>query len=234
MKIQHPAITITIGFLATFCFILILVSVWIVKVRDNAKVSSDAAVRNLEDIRKEYAELFYILDAYDEESRTRIIRETLRFFIETAAPSDLGLRVVEAYARNFHPLIAKRLLSDVQYTQGIKQMLSFANLHGRIRTPDLIILMAGWSMTDPNEQAVYCRQLTAAANYSGLKPDEMIRILTESLPSINLLKWSPVAAIEAIGTIASNKSDQRSKVAAPIEAIWALAHPFQRKDSTSP
>lgn len=228
----HPRnpIWFIIASLAIPCIILLAGISFITTSRDNAKTSSDAAVRRFDETRKKFAELFYILDAYDEESRVRIMRETFTFFAQAAIPSELGLPVIETYTREFKSLVDKRVLTQQQYDQGLYYILSYAVLHGRTRTPDLIRLLAGWRIIAPEEQAILCRQITAASRYSGLKPDEMIGILTEGLPTIKAMRWSPIQAIEAIATMAVDEPDQRSKVRMPTIGLRALIHPFEKNN----
>jgi hypothetical protein len=221
---------LTIGLLVIPSVIVLAGFFCVAKFSDDAKMSSDAAVRSLGETQKDFAELFYIRDAYDEESRTRIMRETFTFFAQTGIPSELGFPVIETYTREFKPLVDKRALTQQQYDEGLDYILSYAVLHGRSRTPDLIRLLAGWRIIIPEEQAILCRQITAASRYSGLKPDEMIGILTEGLPTIKAMRWSPVEAIEAIATMAVDEPDQRSKVRMPTIGLRALIHPFQKNN----
>jgi len=196
----------------------------VAKFFDDIKTRSDEAVRAVQDVRKEFSDLFEALDAFDEKTREAVTKSTNALLQKTGASSAVGLPVVNAYTRQFRELVKTGQLTQGQYNQGLEGMLGYAERHGGAATPDLIALMAGWGMTTPQQQGEFRRQIAAGAAASGLTDAELIAALGRGMPTIKAMEWSPTQAVGIIATIASGETG-RQKAGLPATTLQGLLAP---------
>ena len=98
----------------------------IAKFFDEIKRRADEAVREVQQLRAAYDDLYEALGAYDEKSRETITKTTTRLFQEVGVTPEVGLPVVNAYARQFKSLVDIGQLAQEDYTRGLKEMLGYA------------------------------------------------------------------------------------------------------------
>jgi hypothetical protein len=179
----------------------------------------DEAVANLQNLRKGFEGIFEVMDAFDEKSRKRVTKETTELLKKTSVSSEIGLPVIEQYARQF-----KGKLTPEQYQQGLEGMLDYAERHGKTATPELITLMSGFGMTTPEQQGVFRRQIGAVSKVSGLDEGDIITALGRASPTAKAMGWKPEEILNYIGTLAAGEID-RNKLTLPTATLEALVNP---------
>jgi len=191
---------------------------------DSVKTKSDEAVRNLADVRKEFADLFEAMDAFDEKSRQKITLDVAKLLQQTAVPKEIGLPIINQYTRQFKGEVDAGRLTQAQYDEGLQGMLGWGARHGGAATPELIQLMAGWKMTTPQQQGEFRRMLTAAAGPAGLQEEDLITSLGRASPTALAMGWTPQQTVEAMAIIAQGEVG-RKKAAMPATTIEAIGAP---------
>ena len=131
----------------------------------------DEAVSKLQNLRKGFEGVFEAMDAFNEKSRKQVTKETTELLRKTSVTPEIGLPVIEQYARQFRGKLAPE-----QYQQGLGGMLGYAARHGGTATPELITLMGGLGMTTPEQQGAFRRQIGAVSKTSGLTEEDIINV----------------------------------------------------------
>ncbi len=196
----------------------------IAKFFDDLKTRCDEAVRNVQGIRKEFADLFEAMDAFDEKRRQQITKETAALLKEIAVSRETGLPVINAYVRQFRGMVESGQLTEEQYQQGLRGMLGYGERHGGAATPELVALMAGWGMVTPEQQGVFRRQIAAGAAASGLTDAELIGALGRGMPTIKAMGWTPAQAVETIAVLAAGEVG-RKRASLPATTLQGLMAP---------
>jgi len=186
---------------------------------DELKSRCDEAVRNLQNVRKGFEGLFEAMGAFDEASRQQVSKGAMGLLQKTAVSAEVGLPVIEAYARQF-----RGKMPEAQYQRGLEGMLGYAARHGGAATPELVSLMAGWGMGTPESQGAFRRQVAAAAGVSGLTDADVFMALGRGMPTIKALGWSPAQALSSIATIAQGEVG-RVKSSLPATTLQAIMAP---------
>ena len=194
---------------------------------DTIKQRSDEAVRQLDQVRGGFTDIFEALNAFDEKSRQAATKETYELLKKTATPEAIGLPIVNAYIRQFKGLVDAGQLTAEQYQQGMETMLSYGARHGGAATPDLIELMGGWGMNQPDQQAAFTRQIAAASQAVNLRDEDIIAALSKGVSTIKAMAWSPEQALEAVGTMAAGEPAPRMRVGMPTAGLQAIMVPPQ-------
>ncbi len=176
----------------------------------------DEAVRRLKDLRSGYEGLFEAMNAFDERSRRQVVGQSLAMLAETRVPQEVGLPVIEAYARQF-----RGQMGPEAYDAGLRGMLEYAAQHGGAATPDLIGMMAGFGMTDPARQGAFRRQIAEAAGRTGLTDGDVIGALSRGMPTIQAMGWSPDEAVATVAALAAGEAG-RQRQALPARTLEAL------------
>jgi hypothetical protein len=196
----------------------------VAKFFDGIKKQSDEAVRNLQNVRVAFDDLFEAYGAFDEKSREAATKSTADLLQKTAVPAGAGLPIINAYSRQFKGKVESGELTQAQYQQGLEGMLGYGQRHGGSATSDLVQIMAGWGMTTPGQQGEFRRMIAAGAAKSGLTDAEMIGALSRGMPTIKALGWTPQEAVESIGALAAGEAG-RKKMSLPGTTIQALGAP---------
>jgi hypothetical protein len=196
----------------------------IAKFFDDLKAKCDEAVRNLQGVRGAFVDLFEAMDAYDERSRQQVTKGTAALLKETAVPQELGLPIINAYVRQFRGMVESGQLTEKQYQQGLRGMLSYGARHGGAATPELVTLMAGWGIVTPEQQGVLRRQIAAGAAASGLTDAELIGALGRGMPTIKAMGWTPAQAVETIAVLAAGEVG-RQRASLPATTLQGLLAP---------
>jgi hypothetical protein len=191
---------------------------------DNIKARTDEAVRDVQDLRKAYTDLFEALDAFDEKSRQAVTKATNLLLQETGVTEEIGLPVIDAYTRQFKALVDAGQITQEQYDRGLKETLGYAERHGGGATKDLVAIMSGWGMVTPEEQGEFRRMIAAGAQQVGLTDEDVIEALGRGMPTIKAMGWSPQQAIETITTIAAGEVGRKKK-SLPATTLQALMQP---------
>ncbi len=212
-----------LGF-AMIATVLARTALKVAKFFDELKTKCDEAVRNVQGVRKEFAELFEAMDAFDERSRQRVTKETTALLKETAVSKEIGLPIINAYTRQFRGMVESGQLTEEQYQQGLKGMLGYGERHGGAATTDLISLMRGWGMGTPEQQGAFRRQIAAGAATSGLTDAELIGALGRGMATVKAMGWTPAQAVETIATIAAGETG-RQKLGLPATTLQGLLAP---------
>jgi len=212
-----------LGF-AAIATALAAASLKVAKFFDNLKTLCDEAVRNVQGLRKEFAELFEAMDAYDERSRRQITKQTVALLKETAVSKEIGLPIINAYTRQYRDMVESGQLTEAQYQQGLKGMLGYGERHGGVATAELVALMRGWGIVTPEQQGVFRRQISAGAAASGLTDAELIGALGRGMPTIKAMGWTPTQAVETIATIAAGEVG-RKRASLPATTLQGLIAP---------
>ena len=180
----------------------------------------DEAVGNLQNLRKGFEGIFEAMNAFDEKSRQAVTKETVGLLKKTSVSREIGLPVIEQYARQF-----RGKLPQDQYQQGLEGMLGYAARHGGAATPELITLMGGLGMTSPEQQGVFRRQIGAVSGASGLTDEEIITSLGRASSAATVMGWKPDEMLNYIGTIAAGEINSRRKTTLPGATLEALVNP---------
>lgn len=188
---------------------------------DGLKEKSDEAVRDVENLRSAYENLFEALGAFDEKSREKVTKETSLLLAETGVSRKLGLPIVNEYTRQFKGLVDSGDLTQQQYDVGLRGMLGYGARHGGDATPELIKMMAGWGMTSPQQQGSFRRMISNSAATSGLTDQEVIGALGRGGPAMRAMGWSPAQAVENIAVLAGGEVGRRAQ-SMPATTIEAL------------
>jgi hypothetical protein len=212
-----------LGF-AAIATVLASAAAKVAKFFDDLKARCDEAVRSAQSIRKEYADLFEAMDAFDERSRRRVTLETTGLLKETAVSKEIGLPIINAYTRQFRELVKSGQITEEQYQQGLKETLGYGERHGGVATPELITLLRGWNIITPEQQGIFRRQISAGAAASGLTDAELIEALGRSVPTAKAMGWTPAQTISAVATIASGEVG-RQRTGLPATTMQGLLAP---------
>ena len=196
----------------------------VAKFFDELKARSDEAVRNVEELRKGYIDLFEAFSAFDEKSRAAVTKGVAETLLATGVSKQIGVPIIEAYKRQFGGLVESGQLTQQQYDVGLRGMLSYGARHGREATPELISLMRGWGMVGPEQQGAFRRQIAAAAQASGLTDEDVISALGRGMPTIKMMGWTPEQAVGTIATLAAGETG-RKKLGLPATTLQALMAP---------
>ncbi len=213
----------TMGFMAIVMAVA-TAAAKIAKFFDDLKTRCDEAVRNVQGIRKEFADLFEAMDAFDERSRQQVMKETAALLKETSVSKEIGLPIINAYTRQFRGMVESGQLTEEQYGKGLREMLGYGERHGGAATTELITLMAGWGMTTPEQQGAFRRQIAAGAAASGLTDAELIEALGRGMPTVKAMGWTPAQAVETVATLAAGEVG-RQKTGLPATTLQALLAP---------
>jgi len=179
----------------------------------------DEAVRKVKDLRAGYDGLFEAMGAFDERSRRQVVGQSLQMLAETRVSREVGLPVIEAYTRQFRGAMA----SDA-FDAGLRGMLGYAARHGGAATSDLVMMMAGWGMTDVAQQGAFRRQIAAAAAETGLTDADVIRAMGRGMPTIQAMGWQPQEAVATIAALAAGETG-RQRTGLPARTLDALMAP---------
>jgi len=212
-----------LGFAAILA-VVARVAVKIATFFDNIKTRCDDAVRNLQQVRGAFEDLFEAMGAFDEKERKQVSASAVSLLKETSVSKQIGLPIINAYTRQFKGLVESGQLTEEQYQQGLKGMLGYGARHGQEATPELISLMAGWEMVTPGQQGVFRRQIAAGAQASGLTDAELIGALGRGMPTIKAMGWTPEQAVQTIATLAAGETG-RKKMSLPATTLQSLMAP---------
>jgi hypothetical protein len=179
----------------------------------------DEAVAKLQNLRKGFEGIFEAMDAFDEKSRKQVFKENTELLRKTSVTPEIGLPVIEQYARQFRGKLAPE-----QYQQGLEGMLGYAARHGKMATPELITLMSGFGMTTPEQQGTFRRQIGAVSKASGLDEENIITALGRASPTATAMGWKPEEMLNYIGTIAAGEVG-RKQITLPSTTLDALVNP---------
>jgi hypothetical protein len=179
----------------------------------------DEAVTNLQNLRKSFEGIFEAMDAFDEKSRKQVTKETTELLRKTSVTPEIGLPVIEQYARQFRGKVPPE-----QYQKGLEGMLGYAARHGGVATPELITLMSGFGMTTPEQQGTFRRQIGAVSKVSGLNEESIITALGRASPTATAMGWKPEEMLNYIGTIAAGEVG-RKQMTLPSTTLDALVNP---------
>jgi hypothetical protein len=179
----------------------------------------DEAVAKLQNLRKSFEGIFEVMNAFDEKSQKQVAKETTELLRKTSVTPEIGLPVIEQYARQF---LGK--LPPEQYQQGLEGMLGYAARHGKAATPELITLMSGFGMTTPEQQGTFRRQIGAVSKASGLNEESIITALGRASPTATAMGWKPEEMLNYIGTIAAGEVG-RKQLTLPSTTLDALVNP---------
>jgi hypothetical protein len=196
---------------------------------DTVKQRSDEAVRNLQQVRTAFTDIFEALGAFDEKSRQAVTKEAYQLLQKTGAPEAIGLPIINAYIRQFENLVDAGQITQQQYQQGMETMLSYGTRHSRAATPQLIELMGGWGIAQPEQQAAFTRQIAAASQGVRLSDEQLIESLSRGMPTIKAMGWTPEQALEAVATMAAGEPSPRMRVALPTAGLQAIMAPQAEK-----
>lgn len=179
----------------------------------------DEAVRKVKDLRAGYDGLFEAMGAFDERSRRQVVAQSLQMLAETRVSREVGLPVIEAYTRQFRGA----MVPDA-FDAGLRGMLGYAARHGGSATSDLVMMMAGWGMTDAAQQGAFRRQIAAAAAETGLTDADVIGAMGQGMPTIQAMGWQPQEAVATIAALAAGETGGQRK-GLPARTLDALMAP---------
>lgn len=192
---------------------------------DKIKQRSDEAVRELQQVRSGFDDIFEALNAFDEKSRQAATKETYQLFQKTGTPEAIGLPIVNAYIRQF-----KDQMPPDQYQQGLETMLSYGARHGKEATPKLIELMGGLGMNQPEQQAAFTRQIAAASQAVKLPDETIISAMSTGMATINAMGWTGEQALEAVATMAATAGPNvKMRTTMPTAGLQAIMDPQAEK-----
>jgi len=177
------------------------------------------AVRTIQQLRSAYDGLFEAMGAFDEKSRNQTVKDSLQLLLDTRVSKQIGLPVIEAYTRQF-----KGTMSNESFDEGLRGMLGYAARHGGAATGDLISMMAGFGMTDPEQQGIFRRQIASAAAGVGLTDADLIGAMSRGLPTIRAMGWSPSDAVANTAALAHGETG-RQRTALPASTLAAMLDP---------
>jgi hypothetical protein len=212
-----------IGFLAIATAVA-AASAKIIKFFDNIKTRTDEAVREVQELRAAYTDLFEALDAFDEKSRKAVTKATNVLLQQTGVTKEIGLPVIDAYTRQFKALVDTGQITQEQYNRGLKETLEYSERHGGAATKDMVAIMSGWGMVTPEKQGEFRRMISAGAQESGLTDEDVIDALGRGMPTIKAMDWTPQQAIESIVTLAAGEVGRKKK-SLPATTLQALMQP---------
>jgi hypothetical protein len=193
---------------------------------DMVKQRSDEAVRQLEQVAGGFEGIFEALGAFDEKSRQAAMEETYQLFKKKGVPEDIGLPIVKSYIQQFKGLVDSGQLTKEQYQQGLETMLSYGTRHAGAATPDLIQLMGGLGMNQPDQQAAFTRQIVAASQAVNLRDEDIIAAMSKGMLTIKAMGWSPEQALGAVATMAAAAGpNARMRATLPTIGLQAIMAP---------
>ncbi len=196
----------------------------VAKFFDNVKTRTDEAVREVQELRAAYTDLFEALDAFDEKSRKAVTKATNVLLQQTGVTKEIGLPIIDAYTRQFKGLADTGQITQEQYNRGLKETLEYGERHGGSATKDLVAIMSGWGMVTPEKQGEFRRMISAGAQQVGLTDEDVIDALGRGMPTIKAMDWTPQQAIETIATIAAGEVGRKKK-SLPATTLQALMAP---------
>jgi len=188
---------------------------------DNIKKLSDEHIEKIKQMRVAYAELFEVLDAFDEKSRQQVTAEATRAFKKAAITEAEGLPVYTAYERQFQPKVKAGEMTKAEFEAGRQHALEYASLYGGPATAELVRLMAGLKINRPEEQAKFGRMVTAAGGAAGMTHEETVQVMQRSMSKLQMMGWSPQKSLEMLMTIAAGETG-RQKTVLPTATVEAL------------
>ena len=212
-----------IGFMAIGAAV-VAAGVKVAKFFDDIKTRTDTAVREVQQLRAAYTDLFEALDAFDEKSRKAVTKATNVLLQQTGVTKELGIPIIDAYTRQFKALVGTGQITQEQYDRGLKETLEYGARHGGEATKDLVAIMSGWGMTTPDKQGEFRRMIAAGAQKVGLTDADVIDALGRGMPTIKAMGWSPQQAIETVTTIAAGEVGRKKK-SLPATTFQALMAP---------
>ncbi len=212
-----------LGF-AAIAAVVARAAVKVAKFFDDVKRRSDEAVKDVQNIRAAYLDLFEALDAFEEKQRRAVTMATNRLLQETRVSQEIGIPVVNAYTRQFAGAVEAGQITQEQYNQGLKGMLGYAERHGGEATADLVTLMRGLGMMTPEQQGAFRRQIAAGASASGLTDAELIAALGRGMPTIKAMGWTPEQAVGIVATLAMGETG-RKRASLPATTLQGLLVP---------
>lgn len=188
---------------------------------DKIKQRSDEAVRELQQVRGGFDDIFEALNAFDEKSRQAATKETYQLLQKTGTPEAIGLPIVNAYIRQF-----KDQMPPDQYQQGLEAMLSYGARHGKGATAELIEFMGGLGMNQPDQQAAFTRQIAAASQAVKLPDEAIISAMSKGMSTIKAMGWTPEQALEAVATMAATAGPNvKMRTTMPTAGLQAIMAP---------
>ncbi|MCE5184929.1 MAG: hypothetical protein LLF76_02245 [Planctomycetaceae bacterium] len=189
-------------------------AVFVAKFYDDLKTKNDEAVKQVQELRKSYEDLFDVLGASDEASRQQVVKESTELLADTRVSKETGIPIIASYNRQF-----KDTMRDDEFEKGIRGMLSFGALHGGQATPAMIDIMAGWGMNTAARQGEFRRMVSAVP---GLEEDDVIAALGRGMPTIRAMGWTPEQAIANVGILSRGEAG-RMRSAMPATTFEAIA-----------
>jgi outer membrane lipoprotein SlyB len=191
---------------------------------DDFKKAVNEAVRNIESMRSVFNDLFEAMDAFDERSRRQVTAEAMGLLAQTGVSPQIGLPVMNAYARQFRGMVQTGGLTQAQYDEGLRGMLGYAERRAGPSAVDLIALMSGWGMVTPQQQGLFRRQISGAGQAAGLTDKDIIDALARGMPTIQAMGWTPEQAISTIASLSAGEAG-RKKLALPATTMQGLISP---------
>lgn len=187
---------------------------------DQIKTRSDEAVRDLENVRKEFEGIFEAMGAVDEKSRQKVMAESVGIFKEEKVSAAVGIPIAEEWARANKGRITSGQMSKSEYDKGLRTMLNWGALHPGTAAVDLTKMLPGWNVSAD----VATRMISATAEKSGLQENDVTEALSRSQSTAQMMGWSLEKTLETIGNVAAGESG-RMKTEMPRQAIEALGSP---------
>ena len=213
----------TLGF-AAIAAAIAAAALKVAKFFDELKRRTDEAVKNVEDLRAGYTDLFEAMGAFSEAERKAVTVGVAETLMETGVSKQVGLPVINAYERQFGALRESGQFTEQQYQEGLRGMLTYGARHGGAATPELIAIMRGWGMVTPEQQGAFRRQIAAGAAASGLTDEELINALGRGMPTIKAMGWTPEESVSTIATLAAGEAG-RKKASLPATTLQGLLVP---------
>ncbi|MCK4629438.1 MAG: hypothetical protein KAT56_10570, partial [Sedimentisphaerales bacterium] len=168
---------------------------------DDMKKAVSETVQELASQQKAAADYFEAMSAYTPAARRKALGQARSFQGKTGLDFDSSKNLLEAYQRTFGQID----------TEATEQLAGYQQLHGGTATPDLIRWMGASGVKGKKRQGQIMRMVSATAEQTGLRDDEVIRGVTQYSTEFREFGWTPEQAIENVGRVMSGLTRKEAR-----------------------
>lgn len=167
------------------------------------KRASADAVKEMASTQRTAGSLFEAMGAYSFKDRNAVLAQARGVQATTGLPFESSMQLLEAQKRSF---------GEVN-PQSTEQFAAYWQLHTGSQTPDLVHWMSESGIKTPDRQGQIMRMISAVADQSKLKEEDIIGAISSRAERFRAMGWSPEQTITNIGKALGGLSPTESSKA---------------------